>query len=647
MKKIKKYLSKKEYIIFALSLVIILLSTFSFAFYYSVDSTQESIVTSECFKLSFEDQNDINLDKAYPLSDSEGSNLKPYTFTIRNVCNKAGNYQVNIETLNNSTLSTNYLKYKLDNQTPDILGNQLEVQEYINNNVSESRNIEVGVILPNEEVTYNLRLWIYEESTFEQTSEKEYSGKVVVKTIDNKEPYQTITLNTNGGEITNNEIIKIKTRQIGELEEPTRLGYDFDGWYLDSALTNKINNNTIVTNEMNEIYAKYIPYQYTVTFNANGGTGSISSQTLTYDVPQNLNNVSLTKTDYTFAGWTRTNGSAVDYKNGAQVSNLTSENNGEITLYAVWVKNVTSFAYNGTNGTDGSVQNYKVLAAGTYKLETWGAQGGSLPEQVYTYQVSDSQTSTVDSLIGGYGGYSVGSINLLNNDNIYITVGSQGKLCASPSTECTGGYNGGGSAKAYTGSTSMAAAGGGATHIAKTTGILSTFSTKINDILIVSGAGGGAHFTNGWNGGNGGNAGGFVGNSSTFYFYHNGIVSDTRLSKGGTQSAGGCIADGGYMCGKFGIGGSSLGDNNQLTPGSGGGAGYYGGSGAIIGPGGGGSGYIGNSNLTNKKMVCYNCDTSNNVNTKTISNTCHNANPTADCAKEGNGYARITLVSLS
>ena len=36
MKKIKKYLSKKEYIIFALSLIIITLSTFSFSFYYSV-----------------------------------------------------------------------------------------------------------------------------------------------------------------------------------------------------------------------------------------------------------------------------------------------------------------------------------------------------------------------------------------------------------------------------------------------------------------------------------------------------------------------------------------------------------------------------------------------------------------------------------
>ena len=44
-------------------------------------------------------------------------------------------------------------------------------------------------------------------------------------------------------------------------------------------------------------------------------------------------------------------------------------------------------------------------------------------------------------------------------------------------------------------------------------------------------------------------------------------------------------------------------------------------------------------------MVCYNCQTSDAVDTKTETTTCTNANPTSDCAKQGNGYARITLLS--
>ena len=60
---------------------------------------------------------------------------------------------------------------------------------------------------------------------------------------------------------------------------------------------------------------------------------------------------------------------------------------------------------------------------------------------------------------------------------------------------------------------------------------------------------------------------------------------------------------------------------------------------------GGGSGYIENSPLSNKAMYCYNCQESSEDSTKTISTTCTSATPTENCAKSGNGYARITLIS--
>ena len=66
----------------------------------------------------------------------------------------------------------------------------------------------------------------------------------------------------------------------------------------------------------------------------------------------------------------------------------------------------------------------------------------------------------------------------------------------------------------------------------------------------------------------------------------------------------------------------------------------------LVSVGGGGSGYIGNHLLTNKAMYCYNCEESNEESTKTISTTCTEETPTSNCAKKGNGYARITLVSI-
>ena len=53
-----------------------------------------------CFELTLtNEQNDINLQSAYPISDEEGMILTPYTFTITNTCNTYAYYQVNLEEL--------------------------------------------------------------------------------------------------------------------------------------------------------------------------------------------------------------------------------------------------------------------------------------------------------------------------------------------------------------------------------------------------------------------------------------------------------------------------------------------------------------------------------------------------------------------
>ena len=114
----------------------------------------------------------------------------------------------------------------------------------------------------------------------------------------------------------------------------------------------------------------------------------------------------------------------------------------------------------------------------------------------------------------------------------------------------------------------------------------------------------------------------------------------------------------GYFCG---VGGTQTESNNSLdstgdkngsfgsgslllnTGSIGGGGGFYGGSIGRNGAGGG-SGYIGNTLLTEKAMYCYNCQESTEESTKTISTTCVNETATENCAKQGNGYAKITLI---
>ena len=267
------------------------------------------------------------------------------------------------------------------------------------------------------------------------------------------------------------------------------------------------------------------------------------------------------------------------------------------------------------------IRTLKIKYSGIYKLEVWGAQGGGV----------------VNSKIGGAGGYSVGYIQLNKDDALNIVVGGKGKDAVNYDECQSGGYNGGGNSCSVV--DAYFASGGGATHIATQNGLLSTLSNSIDSILIIAGGGGGAGLYTGTNDTysnqrNGGGCGG--GNKGA-----NGVGSDVGV--GGTQSSGG---NGSIVSGSFGLGGSITVNG---TAASGGGGGYYGGgTGFAYGSSaGGGSGYIGNNKLYNKYMVCYNCEANSTASIKTITNVQIIYKATADIPKEGNGYAKITLMELN
>ena len=174
--KIKKYLRKKEVIIIIV-LMIITISSLSYAFFINSDITGSNIARTECFRLTLQENNDINLQDAYPMNEQEGAALTPYTFTVRNVCNTTADYQVNIETLNGSSLDTEYVRMKLDNNASMILKRNDLNTTNVNDNVKEGRKIATGTLRANEEITYNLRLWIDEQSTVAQSANKTYTAK--------------------------------------------------------------------------------------------------------------------------------------------------------------------------------------------------------------------------------------------------------------------------------------------------------------------------------------------------------------------------------------------------------------------------------------------------------------------------------------
>lgn len=140
----------------------------------------------------------------------------------------------------------------------------------------------------------------------------------------------------------------------------TKQGYLFAGWNLDGIIyKNGAQVSKLTTGESVTLVATWNPIEYKVVFNANGGSGSMNVQTFTYDLEQGLSSNEFTKEGNSFAGWALTETGEVEYTNNEEVINLTSENNGIITLYAKWEKNSYVFTINYNDGvTPNKVLNY-------------------------------------------------------------------------------------------------------------------------------------------------------------------------------------------------------------------------------------------------------------------------------------------------
>ena len=141
------------------------------------------------------------------------------------------------------------------------------------------------------------------------------------------------------------------------VNEPTRIGYTFTGW-TGTGLDGATMAITIPQGSIgNRVYtANWTANTYTVKFNANGGTGEMSSQSYTYDTAQAITANAFTRTDYTFAGWnTEADGSGTGYTDGQEVSNLAG--GGEVTLYAQWRAITYTITYSGIDGATFTANN--------------------------------------------------------------------------------------------------------------------------------------------------------------------------------------------------------------------------------------------------------------------------------------------------
>lgn len=195
---------------------------------------------------------------------------------------------------------------------------------------------------------YSFGGW-YSDSGFTKkvtTIDKGSTGNKTLYAKWSKKKY-TITYKLNGGTANSaNPTSYYVTTDTITLQNPTRKGYTFKGWYSDSSYTKKVITINKGSTGNKTLYARWSVSTYYLKFDNNGGHGATivgNSDGYQYDTCYMLPICNAVRNGYFFVGWnTKADGSGrnypVDYEQGGSAKNITSVNGKTVTLYANWQK---------------------------------------------------------------------------------------------------------------------------------------------------------------------------------------------------------------------------------------------------------------------------------------------------------------------
>ena len=180
---------EKTIIIFSIIGVILSLSGITYAYLKTRNEQEDKniITTLTCLNVSLENiKEGIKLENAYSITDEEGENEVPYTFVIKNNCDMDVKININLESLKieGNKLASNLLKVKLNSideeiNEKELLSNFAETTPTIST-AESSNKLSSFFLAGGDSRTFELRLWIDENVTWEEGKDKGYEGKIVI-----------------------------------------------------------------------------------------------------------------------------------------------------------------------------------------------------------------------------------------------------------------------------------------------------------------------------------------------------------------------------------------------------------------------------------------------------------------------------------
>ena len=170
----------------------------SYALYVANLSGNDNNLNIGCFAIEFsESSSSISLDNTYPISDTKGLTIAPYTFTITNKCTTDASYSVILSSLTTNGIGDNNIKYVIYENTKPSSGTLLtSATSYTDTsnlaNVKNRKNsyqVATGSLkgAPEENgtggsKTYNLILWL-DEATGNEAMGKSFNANINIVSV--------------------------------------------------------------------------------------------------------------------------------------------------------------------------------------------------------------------------------------------------------------------------------------------------------------------------------------------------------------------------------------------------------------------------------------------------------------------------------
>ncbi len=304
--------SKNKVVILSIIIVLITIVTgisLSYAYWASVHvSNNSNVLNSGCLNVEFKSlTNDISVSRAYPGYTSrsytdellenyhmffpfDNKDNSYYYFTITNTCTTVASYDVNLETLEGSSLDSKYIYINMLGIDMDdyVLDNELDLREHesmfmdgepsVNylfqdskklseldnagttlDNALYSNKIYSGVLGGRESHLFSF-LVVLSDDADEEAMDKTWNSKVVVNSTSVASTNLIrVNLDSNDGSDSLSYVSVEPGREYGYLPQITRENYVLDYWYLDDNENNKVTEDTIVNkNTTHTLKAKWI-----------------------------------------------------------------------------------------------------------------------------------------------------------------------------------------------------------------------------------------------------------------------------------------------------------------------------------------------------------------------------------------------------